>query len=60
MPNNNELTNEEVLHPTDNEQTTHTMDVLADGGPLEPLAERPDLVQLSEEEIANLPSNLVE
>lgn len=60
MTDNNELTNEEVLHPTDEEQTTHSMEVLADGGPLEPLSERPDLTQMSEEEIANLPTNLVE
>lgn len=58
MSKQNELTNEQALHPTDNEQTTHTMKTRAEGEPLEPLAQRPDLVQLTEAEVDTLPSNV--
>lgn len=58
--NNHQATLEQPLRPTDNEQTTHTMEVLADGGPLEPQDQRPDLVNMTEEEIAMLPTNMVE
>ena len=49
---------EQPIKPTDNVQTTHTMDKLADGGPLEQPSRRPDLVELTEEEVEHLPRNV--
>ena len=57
--NNRQSVLEQPLHPTDREQTTHTVEVLSDGGPLEPQEQRPDLVNMTEEEVATLPTNLV-
>lgn len=49
---------EQPLRPTDEVQTTHTMEKLADGGPLETKHERPDLVELTPAEVKTLPTNI--
>ena len=51
---------EQPLKPTDSVQTDYTVEKLANAEPLEPQHGRPDLVELTPEQIKTLPTNITE